>query len=231
MRRRCRKILEEELARREFFPVILRILSATTKEPSEWEVTTDRGPSTFQINNEDDVRRVDLHSASVLDSHGVRYLIPDIRRLDAGSRRNLRSFFMNRGPPVCLAAKNAPGGQTFLLVCRNWREIFTSPGATGANAHPPGEKINAGDPGGNFPLRRQIGCYLASLDGVAGAGVVAPLSAVPPLVAGALGAGFGSSQPITKNTLTSTKPASSRFIARSPEIEGEFLTLYVRAGS
>ena len=87
-----RAILEEELARREFFPVILRILSATTKEPSEWEALTDRGPSTFQINNEDDVRRVDLHSASVLDSHGVRYLIPDIRRLDAPSRRILDHF-------------------------------------------------------------------------------------------------------------------------------------------
>ena len=87
-----RAVLAEELARREFFPVILRILSATTKEPSEWEVLTDRGPSTFQINNEDDVRRVDRRAASVLDSHGVRYLIPDIRRLDAASRRILDHF-------------------------------------------------------------------------------------------------------------------------------------------
>ncbi len=87
-----RAILEEELSRREFVPLISRILSATTEEPSQWKVQTDRGPSTFQINNEDNVRRLDLHSASVLDSHGVRYVIPDIRRLDAASRRILDHF-------------------------------------------------------------------------------------------------------------------------------------------
>jgi hypothetical protein len=87
-----REILTEELSRREFVPVIARILSATTEEPSQWEVETDRGPSTFQINSEDDVRRLEPHQASILDSHAVRYLIPDIRRLDAASRRILDHF-------------------------------------------------------------------------------------------------------------------------------------------
>lgn len=50
-----RAILEEELSRRELIPVILRIIAATTEEPSQWEVETDRGPSTFQINSEEDV--------------------------------------------------------------------------------------------------------------------------------------------------------------------------------
>jgi hypothetical protein len=87
-----RAILEEELSRRELIPVILRILSATTEEPSQWEVETDHGPSTFQINSEEDVRRLEPHQASILDSHGVRYLIRDVRRLDSASRRILDHF-------------------------------------------------------------------------------------------------------------------------------------------
>ena len=53
---------------------------------------TDHGPSTFQINSEEDVRRLEPHQASILDSHGVRYLIRDVRRLDAASRRILDHF-------------------------------------------------------------------------------------------------------------------------------------------
>ncbi|MGO8689864.1 MAG: DUF1854 domain-containing protein [Thermoguttaceae bacterium] len=87
-----RAILEEELSRRELIPVIVRIIAATTEEPSQWEVETDRGPSTFQINSEEDVRRLEPHQASILDSHGVRYLIRDVRRLDAASRRILDHF-------------------------------------------------------------------------------------------------------------------------------------------
>ena len=82
-----RQILEDELSHREFIPLIVQIISATTEEPSQWEVQTDRGLNTFQINSEDDVRHLEPHQASILDSHGVRYLIPDVRRLDAASRR------------------------------------------------------------------------------------------------------------------------------------------------
>src|SRR5437764_1332377 len=40
-----RQLLEEELARREFVPVIRRIVSVKpAAEPSEWHVETDRGP-------------------------------------------------------------------------------------------------------------------------------------------------------------------------------------------
>jgi hypothetical protein len=87
-----RAMLEEELAQREFVPLVTRIFSATKEEPSQWKVQTDRGPTTFQINSEDDIRRLEPHQASILDSHGVRYLIPDLRRLDAASRRILDHF-------------------------------------------------------------------------------------------------------------------------------------------
>jgi hypothetical protein len=87
-----RQVLEAELARREFVPVIRRIVSAAPEEPSAWRVETDRGPTSFQVNTEEDVRRLGPHQASILDSHGIRYLIPDIRRLDGASRRLLEHY-------------------------------------------------------------------------------------------------------------------------------------------
>ncbi len=87
-----RTTLELALSRREFVPVIGRILSATHHEPSDWFVETDRGPTTFQLNSEDDVRRIEPDQASIVDSHGIRYLIASVRGLDGGSRRILEYF-------------------------------------------------------------------------------------------------------------------------------------------
>jgi hypothetical protein len=39
------------------------------------------------LKSEDDVRRIGLHGALVVDAEGVRYLAPDMRRLDTFSRR------------------------------------------------------------------------------------------------------------------------------------------------
>jgi len=87
-----RLLLEEHLARREFLPVLRRIVKITTMEPSQWDVETDRGRTTFLLNNEDDVRRLDEHRALIIDAHGIRYLIPDTRVLDAASRRMLERY-------------------------------------------------------------------------------------------------------------------------------------------
>jgi hypothetical protein len=87
-----RKTIEQELSQREFVPVIRRIISATHHEPSDWTVETDRGQTSFQMNNEDDVRRLDADQASILDAHGIRYLIKSVRKLDSGSRRILDHF-------------------------------------------------------------------------------------------------------------------------------------------
>ena len=87
-----RKTIEQELSQREFVPVIRRILSATHHEPSDWTVETDRGRTSFQVNNEDDVRRLDADQASIVDGHGIRYLIKSVRKLDSGSRRILEHF-------------------------------------------------------------------------------------------------------------------------------------------
>jgi hypothetical protein len=90
---RVRELVEAELARRAFVPVIRSISRiSTTVEPTQWDVTTDRGATTFTLESEEHVRRVGRHQATVTDSHGMRYLIPDIRALDSVSRRWLDRY-------------------------------------------------------------------------------------------------------------------------------------------
>jgi hypothetical protein len=88
-----RQLIEEELARREFVPVIRQIVKVSSPvEPSEWEVDTDRGRTSFVLNSEDSVRRLDGQRAIITDALGIRYLIPDLRLLNAGSRRILERY-------------------------------------------------------------------------------------------------------------------------------------------
>ncbi len=89
-----RTVLEADLAMREFVPIIQRIVrvSADTS-PSEWEVETDRGSTRFTVNAEDDVRRLGPDRALVVDTQGLRYLIPDMRTLDGHGRRLLERYF------------------------------------------------------------------------------------------------------------------------------------------
>ncbi len=88
-----RKLLEEELRRREFMPVIQRIISVSSNtDPSQWEVETDRGVTEFLLKSEDDVRHVGPRGAILLDSAGMRYIVPDTRKLDSASRRVLERY-------------------------------------------------------------------------------------------------------------------------------------------
>jgi hypothetical protein len=88
-----RTILEEELGRREFVPIIENILKvADDADPSEWEVETDRGRTTFFLDSEDDVRRLGPFRVLFIDTHGIRYLIPDIRKLNSRSRRIMERY-------------------------------------------------------------------------------------------------------------------------------------------
>jgi len=86
-----RKLLEQDLAAREFVPVIQRIVkSSGLWPPCEWEVITDRGPTKLAIESEDDVRKHGSHGALIADATGLRYLIPDARQLDRASLQHLR---------------------------------------------------------------------------------------------------------------------------------------------
>lgn len=90
---KSRRILADELARREFVPLVHRILSLPVdSEPTEWHVETDRGTTTFQLNSVDDVRRLGAHRVLVVDARGIRYLIEDTRLLDPLSQRVLERY-------------------------------------------------------------------------------------------------------------------------------------------
>lgn len=89
----CRTLVEEELARRQFLPIITRVLNdPPDSEPTEWVVETDRGRTSFILESEDDVHRDQFNQVTIVDANGIRYLIPDPRRLDRASRRVLDRF-------------------------------------------------------------------------------------------------------------------------------------------
>lgn len=88
-----RVLLEEELASREFMPeirAIRRVSSFAT--PSAWQVETDRGPTTFILKGEDDIRRLASSTLLIADSNGIHFLIRDIQTLDPSSRKLLDRF-------------------------------------------------------------------------------------------------------------------------------------------
>jgi hypothetical protein len=88
-----RELIEDDLARRDFIPEIQRIIRISTGiSPTEWTVETDRGPTTFLVESEENVRRLGRQQATITDTHGMRYLIRDLRSLDAPSRRLLERF-------------------------------------------------------------------------------------------------------------------------------------------
>ena len=88
-----RKTVREALHRREFAPVIQRILNITIDpDGSEWEVTTDRGRTRFRLKGDDDIRRIGDHRYLIADAAGIRYLLADTRALDAPSRRLLEHY-------------------------------------------------------------------------------------------------------------------------------------------
>lgn len=89
----ARKLVSEELARREFMPVIARLADVSTfATPSTWRVETDRGTTAFILRGEEDIRRIDQGKLLITDSHGIQYLIPDLYALDAHSRKLLDRF-------------------------------------------------------------------------------------------------------------------------------------------
>lgn len=88
-----RRLLDEELAQREFRPEILRIRHASTwATPSHWDVDTDRGPTRLTLKAEEDIRRLPASSLLIVDAHGVQFLVRDTAALDKASRRILDHF-------------------------------------------------------------------------------------------------------------------------------------------
>ena len=88
-----RRLLEEELAQREFTPIIQRVEAVSTfSTPSTWQVATDRGATSFVLRSEDDIRRLEGQALLIQASHGVSFAVRDRMALDAHSRRLLDRF-------------------------------------------------------------------------------------------------------------------------------------------
>lgn len=89
----ARQLIEEDLAVREFTPVIQRIEAVSTfATPSVWTVHTDRGPTQFVLKSEDDIRRLQGSALMIASGHGVSYVVRDRLALDAHSRKLLDRF-------------------------------------------------------------------------------------------------------------------------------------------
>lgn len=86
-------LLQEELALRDFIPEIKQLQSVSSfGTPSLWTVETDRGPTTFVLKGEEDIRRLKGNALLIASSDGVQYAIADMTALDRASRRLLERF-------------------------------------------------------------------------------------------------------------------------------------------
>ena len=86
-------LVRQELACREFVPVIHRIVSTTDDVDLPcWQLETDRGDTDTRVHVDDGLRRLGEHGLLVIDIHGLRFLIPDTAALDAASRRILDRY-------------------------------------------------------------------------------------------------------------------------------------------
>jgi hypothetical protein len=87
------RMIKEELAHREFMPVLTRITAVSSfATPSTWDVETSRGTTQFVLKGEEDIRRISKDTYLISDNHGVQYLIENIQLLDKYSRRLLDRF-------------------------------------------------------------------------------------------------------------------------------------------
>lgn len=88
-----RRLLEEELALRDFVPEITRIHGVSSfGTPSTWAVETDRGATSFVLKGEEDIRRLSRQSLLIAAGHGVHFSVKDMGALDRASRRLLERF-------------------------------------------------------------------------------------------------------------------------------------------
>jgi hypothetical protein len=86
-------LIEEEIAAREFMPVIEKITRVSTfATPSIWDIETDRGPTRIRLKGEEDIRRIADNTLLIADSNGLQFLIKDSTQLDKVSKKLLDRF-------------------------------------------------------------------------------------------------------------------------------------------
>lgn len=89
-----RRLIDEELAVREFVPTIQRIVSVSGfTTPSTWQLETDRGPAQLVLKAEEDIRRLGSRTRLLIaSSEGLQFKVPDTSALDKASRKLLERF-------------------------------------------------------------------------------------------------------------------------------------------
>ena len=87
-----RRLLQDRLAADEFLPRIELIESVSRREPSTWQVDTDRGRQQFELAAADGVVWHPDGSVTITDRDGICYFIPAVRLLDNRSRRLLERY-------------------------------------------------------------------------------------------------------------------------------------------
>jgi len=88
-----RRLLDEDLVARDFAPTLLKLHKVSSfGVPSTWQVSTDRGESSFVLKAEEDIRRLEGGALLIASAHGVQFRIPDVKSLDRASRKLLERF-------------------------------------------------------------------------------------------------------------------------------------------
>lgn len=90
----ARTLIEQDLAVREFVPVIRRIHKVSGfSTPSTWDVETDRGPAQLVLKAEEDIRRLSGRTNLLITGQdGLQFRVPDSTALDKASRKLLERF-------------------------------------------------------------------------------------------------------------------------------------------
>jgi hypothetical protein len=87
------RLIRDSLETREFMPEIQRIAAVSSfSTPCTWQVSTDRGDTSFVLRGEEDIRRLPGDTLLITDSHGIHFLIRDIKTLSRDSRKILDRF-------------------------------------------------------------------------------------------------------------------------------------------
>ena len=86
-----RERIDRWIAANSFLPQILRIASVNNDFGYQmWDVTTDRGPARFRVQEREDVRFLNDGRFSIKDTDGNIYVMPPLDALDADSQRAVK---------------------------------------------------------------------------------------------------------------------------------------------
>lgn len=89
-----RSLLLNELARRDFVPII-QVIHRIVRlaDGHEWHVTTDRGNTSFEVETDESIQPLGRGRLVIVDRRNTRYLISNVASLDRVSKRKLEHYY------------------------------------------------------------------------------------------------------------------------------------------